>query len=156
MRQAIHTLQRWVALVSLLAATGCSAATVTPATDSLDVMLEAPEAKVRAAFVRVLTDGGYDVERGDGGDSAISTGYRTEIGNYNWLYRTQFGVNRSKVIVNLSAEGDTATRVTVQVWSEGKDGEWMPLVGSWVAYDTAVPQSAANTIRLVKNELGLL
>ncbi len=156
MRQAIRTGQRWAVLGCLLVAAGCSAATVTPATDSLDVILDAPEAKVRAAFVRVLTDGGYDVERDDGGDSSIRTGYRTEIGNYNWLYRTQFGVNRSKVAVTVSPEGDAATRVTVQVWSEGKDGEWMPLVGSWVGYDTALPQSAANTIRLVKNELGLL
>ena len=156
MRQATRTVRRWTALACLLAAAGCSAATVTPASDSLDVMLEAPEAKVRAAFVRVLTDGGYDVERGADGDSSIRTGYRTEIGNYNWLYRTQFGVNRSKVTVTLSPDGDTATRVTVQVWSEGKDGEWMPLAGSWVSYDTAIPQSAANTIRLVKNELGLL
>ena len=155
MGQATSTVPRWAVLACLLTA-GCSAATVTPASDSLDVMLEAPEAKVRAAFVRVLTDGGYDVGPRAEGDSAIYTGYRTEIGNYTWLYRTLFGVNRSKVTVALAAEGDTATRVTVQVWSEGKDGEWMPLVGSWVAYDTAVPQSAANTIRLVKNELGLL
>ena len=155
MRHATRTLQRWVALAVFLAA-GCSTTPVPPASDSLDVILEAPEAKVRAAFVRVLMDGGYDVESGTDDDSAIRTGYRTEIGNYNWLYRTQFGVNRSKVAVTLSPEGDAATRVTVQVWSEGKDGEWMPLAGSWVAYDTAVPQSAANTIRLVKNELGLL
>ncbi len=155
MRQTTSTASRWAALACLLAA-GCSAATPPPSSDSLDVMLDAPEAKVRAAFVRVLTDGGYDVESGADGDSAIRTGYRTEIGNYNWLYRTRFGVNRSKVAVTLSPEGDAATRVTVQVWSEGKDGEWMPLAGSWVAYDTAVPQSAANTIRLVKNELGLL
>jgi hypothetical protein len=137
-------------------AAGCSAATPAPSSDSLDVILDAPEAKVRAAFDRVLTDGGYDVERNADGDSSIRTGYRTEIGNYNWLYRTLFGVNRSKVAVTLTAEGNAATRVTVQVWSEGKDGEWMPLAGSWVAYDTAVPQSAANSIRLVKNELGLL
>jgi hypothetical protein len=122
----------------------------------MDVILDAPEAKVRAAFVRVLTDGGYDIESGADGDPAIRTGYRTEIGIYNWLYRSRFGVNRSKVAVTLTSEGDAATRVTVQVWSEGRDGEWMPLAGSWVAYDTAVPQSAANTIRLVKNELGLL
>jgi hypothetical protein len=143
-------------VLAWLLAAGCSAATVPPASDSLDVMLDAPEAKVRAAFVRVLTDGGYEVESGADRGSAIRTGFRTEIGNYNWLYRTRFGVNRSKVSVTLSPEGDAATRVTVQVWSEGKDGEWMPLTRSWVAYDTAVPQSAANTIRLVKNELGLL
>jgi len=65
-------------------------------------------------------------------------------------------VNRSKVTVILIPEGDTATRVSVQVWYEGKAGEWMPLIGSWVAYEAALPQSAANTIRLVKNELGLL
>lgn len=155
MRQTLSTASQWAVLACLLTA-GCSTATPPPSSDSLDMMLDAPEAKVRAAFDRVLTDGGYDIEPVVDGDSAIRTGYRTEIGNYNWLYRTLFGVNRSKVAVTLSPEGDAVTRVTVQVWSEGKDGEWMPLVGSWVSYDTAVPQSAANTIRLVKNELGLL
>lgn len=156
MRHAARTVPRWMIGVALLASAGCSAATVTPSADSLDVLLEAPEAKVRAAFLRVLTEGGYDVERGTGGEPAIRTGYRQEIPHYNWLYVSRFGVIRSKVTVTLVPEGDTATRVTVQVWSEGKDGEWMPLADSWVSYDTAIPQSAANTIRLVKNELGLL
>ena len=98
----------------------------------------------------------YDVTQGVQDDSEIRTGYRQEISNYNWLYRTQFGVNRSRVTVTLTPESETATRVTVRIMYEGKDGEWMPLAGSWVPYDAAVAQSAANTIRLVKNELGLL
>jgi hypothetical protein len=156
MRQAVHPPSRWIILTGLLVVAGCGTAPQQPAGNSQDVILEAPEAKVRAAFVHVLTEGGYEVLEDTEGDGTIRTGYRTEISNYNWLYRTLFGVNRSKVAVTLTAEGNAATRVTVQVWSEGKDGEWMPLAGSWVAYDTAVPQSAANTIRLVKNELGLL
>lgn len=157
MRHTACMIRQWVLLIGLLVLTGCAAAPQPqPAGNSQDVILEAPEAQVRAAFVRVLTEGGYDVERGAQDDSAIRTGYREEIGNYNWLYRTQFGVNRSKVAVTLTPEGETATRVTVQVWYEGKSGEWMPLTGSWVPYDAALPQSAANTIRLVKNELGLL
>lgn len=156
MRHAPSTCVPRMLLAGLLVLTGCSAAPVQPIGNSQDVILDAPEPQVRAAFVRVLTDGGYDVERGAQDDPAIRTGYREEIGNYNWLYRTQFGVNRSKVTVTLTPEGDAATRVTVQVWYEGKSGEWMPLTGSWVPYDAAVTQSAANTIRLVKNELGLL
>jgi len=156
MRHMSHTCSTWMTMAGLLVVTGCSAAPVQPIGNSQDVILEAPEAQVRAAFVRVLTDGGYNVDRGAQDDPAIRTGYREEIGNYNWLYRTQFGVNRSKVTVTLTPEGDAATRVTVQVWYEGKSGEWMPLTGSWVPYDAALPQSAANTIRLVKNELGLL
>lgn len=149
------TIRQWVTLAGLLVAAGC-ATTSTPAGHSEDVILEAPEAQVRAAFVRVLTEGGYDVTQGVQDDSEIRTGYRQEISNYNWLYRTQFGVNRSRVTVTLTPESETATRVTVRIMYEGKDGEWMPLAGSWVPYDAAVAQSAANTIRLVKNELGLL
>jgi hypothetical protein len=148
-------IRQWVFPIGLLVLTGCAAAPQ-PVGNSQDVILEAPEAQVRAAFVRVLTDGGYDVEKGKDDETALQTGYRQEIPNYNWLYRTRFGVNRSKVTVTLSPESDTATRVTVQVWYEGKSGEWMPLTGSWVPYDAALPQSAANTIRLVKNALGLL
>jgi len=154
MRYTAGMIRQWIPLVGLLVLTGCAAAQ--PAGNSQDVILEAPEAQVRAAFVRVLTDGGYDVKRGAQDDSAIQTGYREEISNYNWLYRTRFGVNRSKVTVTLTPESETTTRVTVQVMYEGRNGEWMPLASSWVPYDAAVPQSAANTIRLVKNELGLL
>ncbi|OGW68382.1 MAG: hypothetical protein A3H49_01250 [Nitrospirae bacterium RIFCSPLOWO2_02_FULL_62_14] len=148
-------IRQWVAVAGLLVAAGC-ATTAPPAGTSEDVILEAPEAQVRAAFVRVLTEGGYDVTQGAQDDSEIRTGYREEISNYNWLYRTQFGVNRSRVIVTLTPESETATRVTVRMMYEGKDGEWMPLAGSWVPYDAALPQNASNTIRLVKNELGLL
>jgi hypothetical protein len=155
MRHTARMIRRWTPLIGLLVLAGCAAAPQPPG-NSQDVILEAPEAQVRAAFVRVLTEGGYDVKRGAQDDSAIQTGYREEISNYNWLYRTRFGMNRSKVIVTLTPESETTTRVTVQVMSEGRNGEWMPLASSWVPYDAAVPQSAANTIRLVKNALGLL
>jgi hypothetical protein len=146
----------WPALAGLLIAAGCATAPQPPSANSQEVILEAPEAQVRAAFVRVLTDGGYDVVRGAESEASIRTGYREEIGSYNWLYRTRFGVNRSKVTVTLLPESDSATRVSVEVLYEGKEGEWMPLTGSWVSYDAALPQSAANTIRLVRNALGLL
>lgn len=151
----VSRISRWT-LTGLLLLTGCSAAPAQPEGNSTDMILEAPAAKVREAFVKVLRERGYDVERGADGDSDIRTGYRREISNHNWLYLSRFGVLRSKVTVTLFPEGDTATRVRVQVWSEGKSGEWMPLAGSWVPYDASVPQSAANTIRLVKNELDLL
>lgn len=156
MRHATRTRMPWTILAGLLVVAGCAAVPHQPAGNSQDVILEAPEAQVRAAFVRVLTDSGYDVVRGTDDNTAIRTGYREEISSYNWLYRTQFGVNRSKVTVTLLPESDTATRVSVQVMYEGKEGEWLPLIGSWVPYDAALPQSTANTIRLVKNVLGLL
>lgn len=155
MQQTLRVSASWTIAIALLASAGCATAPQ-PTGNSLDVILDAPEAQVRAAFVRVLTDGGYEVVQGAEGDAAIRTGYREEISSYNWLYRTRFGVNRSKVTVVLIPEGETATRVSVRVWYEGKAGEWMPLGSSWVEYEAALPQSAANTIRLVKNELGLL
>lgn len=148
-------IRQWGAVAGLLVAVGC-ATTAPPAGTAEDVILEAPEAQVRAAFVRVLTEGGYEVTQGVQDDSEIRTDYRKEISNYAWLYHAGFGVNRSRVIVTLTPESETATRVTVRIMYEGKDGEWMPLAGSWVPYDAALPQSASNTIRLVKNELGLL
>ena len=166
MRHAPRTHSPWTVLAGLMVVAGCTAVSQQPTGNSLDVILEAPETQVRAAFVQVLTDGGYDVMRGPdgetairrepGGKTAIRTGYREEMSTYNWLYRTPFGVNRSKVTVTLLPESDTTTRVSVHVMYEGREGEWMPLAGSWVAYDAALPQSAANTIRLVKNALGLL
>lgn len=155
MRRTDCMIRQWVFSIGLLVLTGCAAAPQ-PAGNSQDVILEAPEAQVRAAFVHVLTEGGYDVEEGKDDKTTLRTGYREEISNYNWLYRTRFGVNRSRVTVTLTPENETATRVTVQVMYEGRNGEWIPLASSWVPYDAAVPQSAANTIRLVKNELGLL
>lgn len=154
-RKALCASASWAIATILLIPSGCATAPQS-AGNSLDVILEAPEAQVRAAFARVLTEGGYEVVQGAEGDAAIRTGYREEISNYNWLYRTRFGVNRSKVTVVLIPEGETATRVSVRVWYEGKAGEWMPLASSWVEYEAALPQSAANTIRLVKNALGLL
>ena len=156
MHRMPRTRSPWIILLGLLVVAGCTAAPVQPTGNSQDVILEAPEAQVRAAFVRVLTEGGYDVEKGTDNATTLQTGYREEIGVYNWLYRTRFGMNRSKVTVTLTPESETATRVTVHVMYEGRNGEWMPLASSWVPYDAAVPQSAANTIRLVKNTLGLL
>ncbi len=156
MRHATRIHVPWMVLAGLMVLAGCAAVPQQPAGNSQDMILEAPEAQVRAAFVRVLTDGGYDVVGGADDTAAIRTGYREEISIYNWLYRTQFGVNRSKVTVTLLPETETSTRVSVQVMYEGKEGEWMPLTGSWVPYDAALPQSAGNTIRLVKNVLGLL
>lgn len=145
----------WTIAAALLTSGGC--ATVPHSADnSLDVILAAPEPQVRAAFVRVLTESGYKVVQGAEGTAVIRTGYREEIRNYDWLYRTRFGVNRSKVTVVLIPEGDAATRVSVRVWYEGKAGDWMPLASAWVEYEAALPQSAENTVRLVKHALGLL
>ncbi len=156
MHRMPRTRSPWIILLGLLVVAGCTAAPVQPTGNLQDVILEASEAQVRAAFVRVLTEGGYDVEKGTDDATTLQTSYREEISSYNWLYRTQFGVNRSKVTVTLIPESETATRVTVHVMYEGRSGEWMPLASSWVPYDAAVPQNAANTIQLVKNALGLL
>ena len=83
MRHTDCMIRQWVFSIGLLVLTGC-AAVPQPAGNSQDVILEAPEAQVRAAFVRVLTDGGYDVEKGKDDETALQTGYRQEIHSYSY------------------------------------------------------------------------
>lgn len=147
-------LSRWLPVIALCAlAAGCASLGTQKDADQAQAILPMPEMKVRTAVIQVLQGEGYLVSQGEEGGPALTTGYRQEIDSpVDWMLRRRFGTGRSRVDVTLVPEGDTATRLTIQVIYEGKDG----LLESWTPYPTPLPQSAENQLRLVKNALGLL
>jgi hypothetical protein len=119
--------------------------------DVIDVTLPAPVDRVTTAVVRVLTDGGYDVDRKD--DQTLMTGYREEtLGPWNWLLNWRFGTGRSRVEADVQPATEQTTRLRLSVQYEGKDG----LFTRWEDSPTALPQSAENQLRLIKNVLRIL
>jgi hypothetical protein len=135
----------------VVGATACAGPTIPHEPDVVDVTLPAPAEQVRTAVIQVLTDGGYDVDRQD--DQNLTTGYREEIsGPWDWLLRWRFGTGRSRVdaLVTPATEQDTRLRLHVQY--EGKDG----IFTRWEDSPTALPQSAENQLRLIKNALHTL
>jgi hypothetical protein len=119
--------------------------------DVIDVTLPAPVDRVTTAVVRVLTDGGYDVDRKD--DQTLMTGYREEtLGPWNWLLNWRFGTGRSRVEADVQSATEQTTRLRLSVQYEGKDG----LFTRWEDSPTALPQSAENQLRLIKNVLRIL
>lgn len=119
--------------------------------DAIDVMLPAPLDEVKTAVVQVLTDGGYEAEWTD--EQTLSTSYREETGGpWNVLYRWRFGTIKSRVEAIVTPVTDQATRLRLHVLSEGKDG----ILTSWQDVPSALPQSAGNQLRLIKNALHLL
>ena len=103
------------------------------------------------AVIQVLTDGGYDVDRQD--DQNLTTGYREEIrGPWDWLLRWRFGTGRSRVDARVSPAEEQSTRLRLHVQYEGKDG----IFTRWEDSPTALPQSAENQLRLIKNALQIL
>jgi hypothetical protein len=135
----------------IVGATACAGPTIPHEPDVVDVTLPAPAEQVRTAVIQVLTDGGYDVDRQD--DQNLTTGYREEIsGPWDWLLRWRFGTGRSRVdaLVTRATEQDTRLRLHVQY--EGKDG----IFTRWEDSPTALPQSAENQLRLIKNALHIL
>ena len=135
----------------IVGATACAGPTIPHEPDVVDVTLRAPAEQVRTAVIQVLTDGGYDVDRQD--DQNLTTGYREEIsGPWDWLLRWRFGTGRSRVdaLVTPATEQDARLRLHVQY--EGKDG----IFTRWEDSPTALPQSAENQLRLIKNALHIL
>jgi len=119
--------------------------------DVVDVTLPVPADKVRTAVIQVLTDGGYDVDRQD--DQNLSTGYREETpGPWDWLLHWRFGTGRSRVSAVVTPASEQSTRLRLNVQYEGKDG----LFTKWEDSPTALPQSAENQLRLIKNKLQIL
>lgn len=130
---------------------GCSSVPVQHAPDIVEEILPVPADRVRQAVVDVLTVGGYDVEADSNGN--LKTGYREEIsGPWDWMLRWRFGVGKSRVEATLTPIQETSTRLTLHVMYESKDG----LFVSWEDSPTALPQSATNQLRLIKNKLQLL
>lgn len=130
---------------------GCSS-TPHPYEPSLvDVTLSAPADRVKTAVTQVLQSGGYDVDWKD--EQTLRTSYREETGGpWNWLYRWRFGTIKSRVEAMVTPSAEQATRLRLQVLSEGKDG----LFTSWEEVESALPQSAENQLRLIKNALQIL
>ncbi|MEK7236231.1 MAG: hypothetical protein AAB242_06390 [Nitrospirota bacterium] len=117
----------------------------------IDVMLPAQADRVKTAVIQVLTEGGYAVDRKD--DQSLTTGYREEIsGPWDWLLRWRFGTGRSRVEAMVTPASEQSSRLRLNVLYEGKDG----LFTRWEDSPTALPQSAANQLRLIKNALQLL
>ena len=119
--------------------------------DVIDVTLPAPADRVKTAVMQVLTEGGYAVERKD--DESLTTGYREEIsGPWDWLLRWRFGTGRSRVEAMVTPASEQSSRLRLNVLYEGKDG----IFTRWEDSPTALPQSAENQLRLIKNALQIL
>jgi hypothetical protein len=145
--QSLHLL-----LASLIVATvSCAGPPIPHEPDVIDVTLPAPAEQVRTVLVQVLEDGGYDVDWQD--DQNLTTGYREEIhGPWDWLLRSRFGTGRSRVDALVTPATEQDTRVRLHVQYEGKDG----IFTRWEDSPTALPQSAENQLRLIKNALHIL
>ena len=146
-------MMRGIELVVIGAAVllGCSSTPSPHEPDRIDVTLAAPTDRVKTAVTQVLTNGGYAVDWKD--EQSLSTGYREEIpGPWDWLWRWRFGTIKSRVEAVVTPSAEQATRLRLEVLSEGKDG----LFVSWEEVQSAVPQSAENQLRLIKNALQLL
>ena len=140
-----------VLVFSALLITGCSSAPHPYEPSLADVTLPAPTDRVKTAVVQVLTDGGYEVDWKD--EETLSTSYRDETrGPWNWLYRWRFGTIKSRVEARVTPSTEQTTRLRIQVLSEGKDGILM----NWEDVQSALPQSADNQLRLIKNALQIL
>lgn len=143
---------RKVIVASFLALTlACAGPLMPHEPDVIDVTLPAPADRVTNVVMQVLTDGGYAVDRED--DQTLTTGYRKEIpGPWDWLLRWRFGTGRSRVEANVTPDTEQTTRLRLSVQYEGKDG----LFTQWEDSPTALPQSAENQLRLIKNALQIL
>ncbi len=130
---------------------GCSSMPRSYEPDMIDVTLPASANQVKTAVTDVLTRGGYDVDWKD--EQTVSTSYREEAGGpWDWLYRWRFGTIKSRVEAQVTPSSELATRLRLQVLTEGKDG----IFTSWDDVQSALPQSAENQLRLIKNALHIL
>ncbi|MEQ1794764.1 MAG: hypothetical protein ABL970_11285 [Nitrospira sp.] len=144
-------LRTGVLLATVMLLMSCSGAPHPLPTDLIDIRLAAPIDTVKTAITQVLTDGGYDVDWKD--ESTLETAYREEMhGPWNWLYRWRFGTIKSRVTATVRAAEDKSTALKLEIHSEGKDG----LFTGWDQVPSALPQSADNQLRLIKNALHLL
>lgn len=153
MRGATSPTGTIILVIAAALMTNCSTTKAQRGPDFIEATLTAPQDRVKAAVIQVLTEGGYTLRSGNEPDRVVSAAYRQEIDSiWNWLLIFRVGVSRSQVEATLAPEKETATRLTIEVTHQGKDS----LFSFWRTYDTPLPQSAANQLRLVKNALGLL
>jgi hypothetical protein len=132
-------------------ASACAGPPIPHEPDVIDVTLHATADQVKTAVTKVLTEGGYRVDRTD--DENLTTGYREEIsGPWDWLLRWRFGTGRSRVDVLVTSASEESSRLRLHVLYEGKDG----IFTRWEESPTAKSQSAENQLRLIKNALQIL
>jgi hypothetical protein len=143
---------RHLLVASLIIATvSCAGPPIPHDPDVVDVTLPAPVEQVRTVVIQVLENGGYEVDQTD--DEDLTTSYREEIrGPWDWLLRWRFGTGRSRVDALVTPLTEQETRLRLHVLYEGKDG----LFTKWEDSPTALPQSAENQLRLIKNALHIL
>ena len=140
-----------ILLWALMGLGACSGVSSVPDPDIAEVSLSASADEVKTALIDVLTADGYDVEQRNG--NTLITGAREEIpGPWDWLLRWRFGVGKSRVEATITATEMDSSRLRVQVFHRSKDG----IFDGWEDAETPLPQSAANQVRLVKNNLHLL
>jgi hypothetical protein len=145
-----HSLHLLLALL-ILAMVSCAGPPIAREPDVVDVTLPAPVEQVRTAVIQVLEKGGYEV--GQRNDETLTTGYRQEIrGPHDWMLRWRFGTGRSRVDAVVTSTTEQETRLRLHVQYEAKDG----LFTQWEDSPTALPQSANNQLRLIKNALRIL
>ena len=149
-----HSIRRGLFLLPLtILMLGCSAPPVQRGSDTAEATLPVPADKVRAAVIDLLTANGYAVREEDRDGRILTTGYREETDStWDWLLRTRFGVGRSLVVATVTAESETATRLTMHVTYESKNR----IFDSWSESPPPLQHSAENNIRLIQNSLGVL
>lgn len=140
------------AIVALVVLTfGCASVQRPVEPDVVDVTLPASADRVKAAVTKVLAEDDYDVDWKDG--SQLQTGYREEQPSiYDWLVRGRLGVVRSRAEASVTPETEQSSRLRLQISSEGKQ----TMFQGWGPTAPQVPQSAANKLRLIKNELKIV
>ncbi len=139
------------AIASIVGVAGCAGPSIPHEPDAIDVTLPVSADQVKTAVIQVLTDGGYDVDQEE--DGHLTTRYRQEMhGPWNWLWRWRFGTGKSRVDAIVSEAAEQTTRLRLNVTYEGKDG----IFTRWEESPTALPQTAENQLRLIKNALKLL
>jgi len=147
----ITAFPRAALLTLTLGTIGCAGPTIPHDPDLVDVTLPAPVDRVRTAVIQVLTDGGYEVDQKN--DEQLTTGYREEIrGPWDSFLRWRFATGKSRVEAQVTAVTEESTRLRLNVLYEGKDG----LFTRWEDSPTALPQTAENQLRLIKNALQIL
>jgi len=132
-------------------ASACAGPPIPHEPDVIDVTLSAQSDRVKIAVLQVLAEEGYAVDRKD--DENLVTGYRKEIsGPWDWFLHWRFGTGRSRVEAMITPASEQSSRLRLNVLYEGKDG----IFTRWEDSPTALPQSAENQLRLIKNALQIL
>ena len=105
MRGATSPMGAIVLVIAAALVTSCSTTKAQRGPDFIEATLAAPQDRVKAAVIQVLTEGGYTIRSGDEQGRVVSAGYRQEIDSiWNWLLNFRFGVSRSQVEATLAGD----------------------------------------------------